>query len=62
MRKSIRNEEANQIEQLKKFGMEITYPDKAEFKKLMKPAYDRMKAIAGEENIDTFIKMVEGAK
>ena len=62
MRKSIRDEEANQIEQLKKFGMEITYPDKAEFKKLMKPAYDRMKAIAGEENIDTFIKMVEGAK
>ena len=42
--------------------MEVTYPDKAEFKKLMQPAYDRMKAIAGEENIAAFIKMVDEAK
>jgi len=62
MRKTIRNEEANQINQLKQFGMEVTYPDKEEFKKLMNPAYDRMKAICGEENINTFIRMVEGAK
>jgi tripartite ATP-independent transporter DctP family solute receptor len=62
MRKTVRNEEADQIDQLKKFGMEITYPNKAEFKKLMKPAYDRMKAIADEENIAAFIKMVDEAK
>src|SRR4030066_111265 len=62
MRRTLRNEEADQINQLKKFGMEITYPDKTEFKKLMKPAYDRMKAIAGEENIAAFIKMVDEAK
>jgi TRAP-type transport system periplasmic protein len=62
MRKKARTDEADQIDQLKKFGMEITYPDKTEFKKLMKPAYDRMKAIAGEENIDAFIKMVDEAK
>src|SRR4030042_352356 len=31
-------------------------------KKLMKPAYDRMKAIADEENISAFIKMVDEAK
>ena len=62
MRKTLRAEEADQINQLKKFGMEITYPDKSEFKKLMKPAYDRMKAIAGEENIATFTKMVDKAK
>jgi len=62
MRKKARTDEADQITQLKKFGMEITYPDKTEFKKLMKPAYDRMKAIAGEENIDAFIKMVDEAK
>ena len=42
--------------------MEITYPNKAEFKALMKPAYDRMKAIAGEDNIEAFIKMVDEAK
>ncbi|RPJ09962.1 MAG: TRAP transporter substrate-binding protein [Deltaproteobacteria bacterium] len=62
MRKTARSEETNQISQLKKLGMEITYPDKAEFKKLMKPAYDRMKAIAGEDNIAAFIKMVDEAK
>ena len=62
MRKTCRNEETDQISQLKKFGMEITYPDKSEFKKLMKPAYDRMKAIADEENIAAFIKMVDETK
>src|SRR5512137_2591833 len=62
MRKTIRAEEADQINQLKKFGMEITLPDKSEFKKLMNPAYDRMKAIAGEDNIEVFIKMVDEAK
>jgi tripartite ATP-independent transporter DctP family solute receptor len=62
MRKSIRNEEADQISKLKGFGMEVTYPDKKEFKKLMKPAYDRMKAVAGEENIAAFIKMVDKAR
>jgi TRAP-type transport system periplasmic protein len=62
MRKTCRDAEADQIKQLKGFGMEVTTPNKAEFKKLMKPAYDRMKAIAGEENIAAFIKMVDEAK
>jgi tripartite ATP-independent transporter DctP family solute receptor len=62
MRKTVRAEETDQINQLKKFGMEITTPDKSAFKKLMKPAYDRMKAIADEENITAFNKMVEEAK
>jgi tripartite ATP-independent transporter DctP family solute receptor len=62
MRKTLRTEEADQINQLKKFGMEVVIPDKAEFKKLMKPAYDRMKESAGEENIATFVKMVDEAK
>jgi len=62
MRKTLRTQEADQISQLKKFGMEVTTPDKSEFKKLMKPAYDRMKAIAGEENIAAFVKMVDEVK
>jgi TRAP-type transport system periplasmic protein len=62
MRKAVRDAEANQISQLKGFGMEVTTPDKAAFKKLMMPAYERMKAIAGEENIAAFIKMVDAAK
>jgi tripartite ATP-independent transporter DctP family solute receptor len=59
MKKTIRDAEANQIKELQKFGMQVTYPDKAKFKALMKPAYDRMNAIAGEDNIKAFVKMVE---
>jgi tripartite ATP-independent transporter DctP family solute receptor len=59
MRKTLRDAEANQIKELQKFGMQVTYPDKAKFKALMKPAYDRMNAIAGEDNIKAFTKMVD---
>jgi TRAP-type transport system periplasmic protein len=62
MRKAVRDAEADQIKQLQAQGMEVTYPDKALFKALMGPAYDRMKPIAGEENIAVFTKMVEEAK
>jgi TRAP-type C4-dicarboxylate transport system substrate-binding protein len=62
MRKAVRDGEAQQIAELKKLGVEVSTPDKAPFKKLMGPAYDRMKAIADEENINAFVKMVEAAK
>ena len=62
MRKAVRDAEADQIKQLQAQGMEVTYPDKAMFKALMGPAYDRMKPIAGEENIAAFIRMVDEAK
>jgi len=62
MRKAVRDAETQQIAELKKLGVEITTPDKGPFKKLMKPAYDRMKVIAGEENINVFVKMVDEAK
>ncbi len=62
MRKTVREAEADQIKQLQAQGMEVTYPDKALFKALMGPAYDRMKPIAGEENIAAFTKMVDEAK
>jgi len=62
MKKTVREAEADQIKQLKGFGMEVTYPDKSKFKALMNPAYDKMKGIAGEENIKTFVKMVDEAK
>lgn len=62
MRKAVRDAEADQIEKLKQAGVQVTYPDKAKFKALMKPAYDRMNAVAGEENIAAFVKMVEAAK
>jgi tripartite ATP-independent transporter DctP family solute receptor len=62
MRKTVREAEAAQIKDLEKFGMQVTYPDKAKFKALMQPAYDRMKPIAGEENIQAFTKMVDEAR
>ena len=62
MRKTIRDAEADQIKQLQNFGIQVTYPDRAKFKALMKPAYDRMKTMAGEDNIQTFIKMTEAVK
>jgi tripartite ATP-independent transporter DctP family solute receptor len=62
MRKAIREAEAEQIEKLQQLGIQVTYPDKAGFKALMKPAYTRMAAVAGEENIQEFLKMVETAR
>jgi tripartite ATP-independent transporter DctP family solute receptor len=62
MRKAVRDGEAQEIEALKKLGVEVSTPDKAPFKKLMGQAYERMKAIADEENINAFVKMVEAAK
>lgn len=62
MRKGVRDDEAKQIKELEKFGMQVVYPDKAKYKALMKPAYDRMKAVAGEDNIAAFLKMVDEAK
>ncbi|MHC1727121.1 MAG: TRAP transporter substrate-binding protein [Syntrophobacteraceae bacterium] len=62
MRKSVRDAEASQIKELEKFGMQVTRPDKEKFKALMQPAYNQMKTIAGEENIQAFIKMVNDAK
>ncbi|MGE5255544.1 MAG: TRAP transporter substrate-binding protein [Hyphomicrobiales bacterium] len=62
MRKAVRDAETDQIEKIKQAGMQVTYPDKAKFKALMKPAYERMNAVAGEENISAFVKMVEAAK
>ncbi len=62
MRKAVRDAEAEQIEKMKQGGVQVTYPDRAKFKALMKSAYDRMNASAGEENIKEFVKMVEAEK
>jgi TRAP-type transport system periplasmic protein len=62
MRKTLRADEADQIKKLKEAGMEIVYPDKAKYKALMGPAYEKMKSIAGEDNIKEFQKMVDEAK
>jgi TRAP-type C4-dicarboxylate transport system substrate-binding protein len=62
MRKAVREAEAEQIEKMKQAGVQVTYPDRDKFKALMKSAYDRMSAAAGEKNIQEFVRMVEAAK
>lgn len=62
MRKALRDAEADQMMKLEKLGMEITRPDVAAFKAKMGPAYERMKASVGADNLEYFLKIVEEAK
>lgn len=62
MRKTLRGAEADQIKKLEELGMEVTYPDVAQFKALMGPGYERMKASVGAENLAEFLQMLEDAK
>jgi tripartite ATP-independent transporter DctP family solute receptor len=62
MRQTLRDAEAGQIKELEKLGMEVTYPNVADFKAKMGPAYERMKESVGAENLEAFLKMLEEAK
>jgi len=62
MRKALRDAEADQIVKLQELGMEVTRPDVAAFKAKMGPAYERMKASVGADNLEYFLKIVEAAK
>jgi TRAP-type C4-dicarboxylate transport system substrate-binding protein len=62
MRQTLRDAEADQIKKLEELGMEVTYPNVADFKAKMGPAYERMKESVGAENLDAFLKMLEEAK
>jgi tripartite ATP-independent transporter DctP family solute receptor len=62
MRKTLRKAESDQLAKLEKLGMQITRPDVALFKAKMGPAYERMKASVGADNVKYFLKIVEEAK
>ncbi len=59
MRKLIGDEETDQIGKLAGFGMAVTRPDLAPFRAKMGPAYTRVAAYAGEENVKKFRELVE---
>jgi TRAP-type C4-dicarboxylate transport system substrate-binding protein len=59
MRKLITDAEADQINKLAAAGMQVTRPDLGPFRAKMAPAYKRIAAYAGEDNVQTFLKMVE---
>jgi tripartite ATP-independent transporter DctP family solute receptor len=62
MRQTLRGAEADQIKKLEELGMEVTYPNVALFKAKMGPAYERMKASVGADNLEYFLKIVEESK
>ena len=62
MRKLIADGETDQISKLAAAGMQVTRPDLAPFRARMDPAYKRIAAYAGEDNVRKFRDMVDAAR
>jgi tripartite ATP-independent transporter DctP family solute receptor len=62
VRNIIINSEKSDIEELKKFGMNVTYPDLNAFKSMMRSAYANIAKVCGQENIDTIVKLAGSVK
>ena len=62
MRKLIADAEVDNIKKLEGAGMQITRPDLAPFRAKMGPAYKRIAAYAGEDNVKKFQAMVESTR
>ena len=59
MRKLIGDQEDDQIKKIEAAGMLVTRPDLAPFRALMGPAYERIAAYAGADNVKKFREMAE---
>jgi tripartite ATP-independent transporter DctP family solute receptor len=59
MRKMIADQEDDQIKKLEANGMLVTRPDLAPFRALMGPAYERIAAYAGADNVKKFKEMAD---
>jgi len=59
MRKLIADQEEDQIKKIDAAGMQVTRPNIAPFRALMGPAYDRISAYAGSDNVKKFQQMAE---
>jgi tripartite ATP-independent transporter DctP family solute receptor len=62
MRKLIGESEADQIKKLEAAGMLVTRPDLGPFRDKMGPAYARIAAYAGADNVKKFREMVEQSR
>jgi tripartite ATP-independent transporter DctP family solute receptor len=62
MRRLIAEQEADQVTRLTAYGVTLTRPDIAPFRARMEPAYARIAAYAGEDNVKTFRGLVEQAR
>ncbi len=54
-RKFIRDNEARMLEELKGFGMQVTYPDKKLFQKATEPTYKKYESRFGKDLIDKIV-------
>jgi tripartite ATP-independent transporter DctP family solute receptor len=59
MRKLIAEQEEEQIKKIEASGMKVTRPNLAPFRALMGPAYERIAAYAGADNVKKFRQMAE---
>jgi tripartite ATP-independent transporter DctP family solute receptor len=59
MRKLISDQEDEQIKKIESLGMAVTRPNLAPFRALMGPAYERIAAYAGGDNVKKFRQMAE---
>jgi tripartite ATP-independent transporter DctP family solute receptor len=62
MMKTVREQEAGQIAEMKKNGMEVNYPDVAPFQKAASPVWDALKAQVGDADYKTFQDLLSKAK
>jgi tripartite ATP-independent transporter DctP family solute receptor len=62
MRKLLGEQEGDLLKKLEAAGMQITRPDLAPFRAKMGPAYQRIAAYAGEDNVKKFRDMVEASR
>jgi tripartite ATP-independent transporter DctP family solute receptor len=62
MQKSVRDQEALQIAEMKKNGMDVAYPDTAPFKVAAQPVYDALKAQVGAAAFNTYMDLLNKSK
>ena len=61
-RERISQGESSVIEQLKQKGMNVTIPDRQSFVLMMAPAYDKVGALAGKQEMTKLLNAVEQAR
>ena len=62
MRQQIMSQEDDVIAKMQKAGMQVTRPNLAAFRAAMTPAYDKISAYAGADNVKRYLEYVEAAR
>ncbi|MBN1501340.1 MAG: TRAP transporter substrate-binding protein [Spirochaetes bacterium] len=62
MMKAVRDQEAKQIDDLKKFGMRVDFPDTAPFKTAASSVWDELKKKVTSSEYKEFLKLLDNAK